>query len=445
MISLPSILRRFIEKKQLKRRKKETRRRLAAQMTDAAYAARLERYRRVLEQDVIRVVFQISNISKWKCQKLLELMQAHPRFRASVWAVPEPYMDEEQKRLTLERTEAFFRERGISCLRHAHLSDFDAETAPDILFPTEPYIPYLTADFNEGVEELLLCYVPYFINNSNQRYAFNELLHNIALYFFYENEIIAQYGAACMDNGGRNIAVVGPVMGDLFLESRAKDAPAAWRQTSFPAKKVIYAPHYSLGDNHLGSFIHTGDTMLEVAKKYTNRIQFAFKPHPWLYHSLCEHPDWGKTRTDAYYSAWRDMPNSQIEEGEYLDLFRRSDACIHDCGSFIYEYLYMEKPCMYLTHNGKLNDRYNELARTALNGYHMGGTRQEIETFIETCVLNNQDNKAETRHRFVQQHLLPPNGVSAAQNIIDTILSGAALRQRDNKQGSCPPGGNHPD
>lgn len=436
MIPLPSFLRRFLSKKRLKRRKKETRLRMARQMSDAAYAARLERYRRVLEQDVIRVVFQISNISKWKCQKLLELMREHPRFRASVWAVPEPYTSEEQQRRNLERTEAFFRKRGIPCLRHARLSDFVAETSPDLLFPTEPYLPYFAADFNEGAEKQLLCYVPYFMNNSNQGYAFNELLHNIALYFFCENEAIGKYAISRMDNGGRNVAVTGPVMGDLFQESRATNAPSVWRHTDFPSPKVIYAPHYSLGDDHLGSFIHTGRIMLDIARQYAGRIQFAFKPHPSLYKALCDHPAWGKEQADAYYTAWRTLPNSQIEEGDYCNLFLQSDACIHDCGSFIFEYLYTEKPCMYLTHNGKLSDRYNEVAQAALACYHMGGTRTEIETFLETCVLRGQDTKAEARRDFVQHNLIPPNGVSAAQNIIDTILSGKALDYRSTEHDS---------
>lgn len=433
MIPLPSFLRRFLSKKRLKRRKKETRRRMARQMSDAAYAARLERYRRVLEQDVIRVVFQISNISKWKCQKLLELMREHPRFRASVWAVPEPYTSEEQQRRNLERTETFFRERGIPCMRHARVTDFDAETAPDILFPTEPYMPYFAADFNEGVEELLLCYVPYFINNSSQEYTHNEILHNIALYFFCENEPIGRFVSARMDNGGRNVAVVGLTMGDRFLEPPAPDTPSAWRETGKPMKKLIWAPHYSFDYPGNGTFLNTGKVMLDMAKKYADRIQFAFKPHPSLYQALCLRSDWGQERTDAHYEAWRTLPNCQIEEGQYIDLFRQSDACIHDCGSFIYEYLYMDKPCMYLVNDGKLVGCYNDNGLDAISCYDKGGTREEIEHFIETRVLGGQDDRGDARRAFINAHMLPPHGTSAAQNIIDTILSGAALHPVPNR------------
>lgn len=433
---LPVALRRFIEKKQLKRRKRETRRRMAAQLTEAAYAERLERYRRLLNQDVIRVVFQISNISKWKCQRVLELMLEHPRFRPTVWAVPEPYADDEECLRTLQRTEDYFRAKGIPCLRHAKLSDFDAETAPDLLFPTEPYLPYFTAEFNEGAEQVQLCYVPYFINDSNQSFAHNEIVHNIALYYFCENPYIDQYVSARMDNGGRNVAVVGTPIGDRFLAATAGNKTSVWKETGMPMKRVIWAPHYSFDYPGFGTFLRTGNIMLDIAKKYSDCIQFAFKPHPCLYKTLCERKDWGKERTDAFYRAWRSLPNCQTEEGDYVELFLHSDACIHDSGSFIYEYLYADKPCMYLVNDGKPVDHYNDCALHALSCYHMGSTKEDIETFIETCVLNNQDTKTVARRQFVQQNLLPPNGVSAAQNIIDTILSGAALRQRNIKHHS---------
>lgn len=432
---LPTFIRRFLENKQLKRRKRATQRRMAAQLTEEAYAARLEHYRRVLEKDVICVVFQISNISKWKCQKVFELMQEHPRFRPFVWAVPESYRSEEQQRINLERTETFFRQRGITCLRHAHLSDFDAETAPDLLFPTEPYIPYFSAEYNVGVEELLLCYVPYFINHSSRTLAYNEALHNIALYYFCENELLRQYVSSRMDNGGRNVVVVGPTMSDGFLQRPAAEAPSVWRDMGKPMKKLIWAPHYSCESPGSGTFIQTAKIMLETAKKYADRIQFVFKPHPSLYHVLCGRKDWGKERADAYFATWRTLPNCRIEEGQYIDLFLQSDACIHDCGSFIYEYLYMDKPCMYLVYDKETRRMNNDCALAAFKCYEEGYTKEDIEHFIETCVLGGQDPHAAARRDFVQHNLLPPNGVSAAQNIIDVLLSGAALRSSSAERG----------
>ena len=97
-----------------------------------------------------------------------------------------------------------------------------------------------------------------------------------------------------------------------------------------------------------GTFMRTGEILLEMAEKYRGRIQFAFKPHPNLHYTLCQHPQWGKQRTDAFYAKWREMPNTQFEDGAYADLFMQSDAMIHDCGSFIQEYLFADKPCMYL-------------------------------------------------------------------------------------------------
>lgn len=88
--------------------------------------------------------------------------------------------------------------------------------------------------------------------------------------------------------------------------------------------------------------------MVTFAQKYKDKVQIVFKPHPMLYRTLCEHSEWGKERTDAYYSMWNNMSNTQLEEGDYTELFMQSDAMIHDCGSFILEYLAVDKPCMFL-------------------------------------------------------------------------------------------------
>ena len=162
--------------------------------------------------------------------------------------------------------------------------------------------------------------------------------------------------------------------------------------------------------------------MVRLARKYADKIHIAFKPHPSLYRTLCEHSDWGREKADAYYRLWATMPNTQIEKGEYRELFWESDAMIHDCGSFIIEYPMVNKPCLYLQRERGYGD-FNEFARAALNCYTIGRSMEDIEKFITEQVLHDHDPKRGEREIFIQQYLAPSGGKTAAENIIESILT----------------------
>ncbi len=164
--------------------------------------------------------------------------------------------------------------------------------------------------------------------------------------------------------------------------------------------------------------------MVDLAEKYKNQIQWAFKPHPWLYSSLCKLEDWGEDRTNAYFKKWADLEYTQFEHGAYADLFASSDAIIiHDCGSFLVEYLYTRNPALYLT-LPNTNRSYNEVGRKALDCYYQGVEKEDIERFIEDVVLAGNDSKRADRNVFHQKYLLPPHGQTAAQNVLAEIESG---------------------
>lgn len=191
-------------------------------------------------------------------------------------------------------------------------------------------------------------------------------------------------------------------------------------------KKVIWAPHRSFFDVpgflHASTFMVVQEVMLELAEKYADCIQFAFKPHPSLRHNLMQECFRGKEKTEAYYRRRaEEMPNTQYENGDYVELFRHSDAMIHDCGSFMLEYLLVDKPCMYLQENGGFS-HFNEMSNAALTAYYRGVTKEQIERFPVDCVLGNEDAYAEERRRVRETYLLPPNNRSAAENIIAALL-----------------------
>ena len=142
-----------------------------------------------------------------------------------------------------------------------------------------------------------------------------------------------------------------------------------------------------------------------------------------LRHALYHDPEWGQEKTDAYYRQWETMENTQLETGEYVDLFLQSDAMIHDSGSFILEYLLVDKPALYLVKEGP-RPEFNEQTIAAIDSHYHGASGEDIKLFIKDVVLGGMDAKQKARRRVVDTYLRPPHGKSAAENIIDALLRG---------------------
>lgn len=92
-----------------------------------------------------------------------------------------------------------------------------------------------------------------------------------------------------------------------------------------------------------------------------------------------------------------------MELGEYIELFATSDAIIHDCGSFIDEYLLVEKPCGYLYFNGENQLKaINSYGKELLKKYNILSSEKDIENFIENIIKD--DIKG---HEFIKNKINP--------------------------------------
>ena len=145
----------------------------------------------------------------------------------------------------------------------------------------------------------------------------------------------------------------------------------------------------------------------------------SFKPHPSLRNKLRK--VWSEEQIDAYYDRWEKPGVSHVEQGEYLSLFKYSDAMIHDCASFTVEYMYMDNPVLYLVRDESHTANMIPYAREAFDLHYKGKCADDIDRFIQD-VIDGNDPLREKRAAFKQQHLLPPNGRTACENIIRSIL-----------------------
>lgn len=384
--------------------------------------------RRIKSRSKIRVAFTAWNVSMWKYHSVYQLMEKHPRFEPLVVLTPSPGKSPEVRDRDLAEMRKVFSERGYKIWETVLTDsksglDFGIELPADIVFFTQPYSPQkLTRD----IYRKIFCYCPYgFTNVAAEKWQHNNFMQLIAWKIFHATQSTVNAAASCTTNKAENCVVSGYAFGDELSAERAVRDPWKPQQAGTP-KRVIWAPHFSIAENaifHVSNFLRLHEAMLELAEEFRGKIQWAFKPHPFLLPTLSKPEFWGRERAEAYFEKWKNMPNGQVELGAYADLFASSDAIVHDCGSFTIEYLYTRKPAMYLRIPG-CERNADDLGNEALSCYYQGSEKAEIRRFLENVVRGGNDPMREARERFFEKYLLPPHGRSVAQNILDEIERG---------------------
>ena len=370
-------------------------------------------------KDTIKVLFINSTLNTWKTEMLYAVMSGHPRFQPTVgvfYSTKYPYAKDDFI--------AFLKKKGYNYVDLDTYNGGIKEINPDIIFYGSPYsyaYPKGLA-FEENLN-YILCGCDYCINITKHVAHLKHPWYDFCWQFYVEHEDVAVRKKEILGKRANNIIVTGvPNQDELRLPRESFIDP--WKDQT-GKKRIIYAPHHSFkgvnGDGiEFATFLDYGEAILDFAKKYEDKVTFAFKPHPFLYIRLLD--IWGKERTDAYYKEWQGLPNTQFENEAYFGLFKYSDAIIHDCASFIVEYLYMDKPSLFLVaESNNINDMF-DFVKDCYYSHEQAYSETDIERFISN-VIAGIDNKEIQRRDCIQKHLVPPHGKTACQNIIDAILS----------------------
>ena len=379
----------------------------------------------IRRKDKINIVFIASSLSMWRYQNIYELLSKHTRFKVSIVILPFAPYSKDQQINDIITLKTFFDSLKIKyCIGDSTTNNILKDLEPDILFYPQPYGGHYNYQYDYFYfKNRLLCYYPYAFWMSANDWSYNMPLHNYAWKLFYSTELHRKDAQAFSFNKGRNVEVVGYPNADNFLLKEHNDV---WKPQAKCKKRLIWAPHFTIfSDGYVtqSNFLWMSDFMLEIADKYADRIQFVFKPHPRLLTELYKHEDWGKEKATCYYEAWKTRANTQLEEGEFIDLFMTSDAMIHDSGSFCVEYHYSGKPVMYIADNfeEQLKEK-GEFGKTAMRLHYIGTCKEDIINFIENVILRGDDPMKMDREHFYKKYLLPPNGKSVAENTMDIFL-----------------------
>lgn len=375
------------------------------------------RVRKLRNKKKVRFLFVLQNLPQWKTEPLYLAMLQHPRFEPILGitdCIEIPGAEKEMEAYCQSKGYEYIYLDPKKPLKQAH---------PDVVMFQKPYKKQVSPEhFVDKNLSIPIVLVPYGMGTVLERWILNRYMLLLCWQQYHENQSINDEKAKIHLGHGQNFRVTGLPMMDILCQSK-EHFPDPWGDTG-GKKRIIYAPHHTIADIHdkglaFSTFLDNGEFVVEMAKKYEKEAYFVFKPHPLLYKKLLEY--WGKEKTDAYYNQWRSLSNGHIEEGEYLGLFKHSDAMIHDCGSFTVEYLYTGNPVMFLINDEHHGDNLCTYMKEAFELHEMGRCHADIEQFVKN-VIDGKDPRKEERDEFVKRELTPPHGKSACENIMNAIL-----------------------
>lgn len=387
---------------------------------------------KLARNEKIRVCLFEPRVSCWQFGKIYELLEKSDVFEPIVVVTPFPFMGKDAMIDYMDTTYDALSKEGYRVVKtYDKLTntymDIKKELDPDAVF----YSMFWKNHFHDNwyitkFRDVYSFLYPYgfdvYYHPINQ--AMNFELQNLVSRYYQPTRIHVAMAQDNMNNGGINAYATGSPKLDPIIDPTYTPVDP-WKDQS-GKKRIIWAPHHSLKMSadyaQLCAFFDLSDFMLELAEKYQDSVCFAFKPHPMLKPKLYEL--WGKRKTDEYYDAWANGVNTQLEDGEFIDLFITSDAMILDSISFVAEYTYTNKPAFF-TYAKETRFPTNRFGTAVLNVLYRNTIAEtlnnDINEFIESVVVGGNDINKQIRTEFIQKHMRPANGRLAAENIYEDM------------------------
>lgn len=388
--------------------------------------------KKVRKKKKVKVVFFLMHHADWKYEVVYRLMSNDERFEPVVVVCPYSVYGDDFMLNVMDTAYKTFKNNDYNVIKSFNSEkgiwlDVKKEINPDLVCFTTPWKLTKPEFLIDNYFNCLTCYVPYGYETSHlHKVYYDSELQNLVWKFYLENIIHKSISLKYSRNKSSNVVVSGyPGMDRFFYgNNKPKDV---WQTNDRNIKRVIWAAHHSIqgmGSNlDYSTFLDYYDSMLQLTEEFKGRIQFAFKPHPILKEKLSNQEIWGKFKTDEYFKKWTTMENGQLEEGDYMDLFFTSDALIHDCGSFVAEYMYTGKPVMYLMKDESITERFNEVGQMALNTFYHGKTLENIKYFLKKVVLEESDPLKADRDKLFKNIINAPGDFTASENIFNDLVT----------------------
>lgn len=387
--------------------------------------------RKVHNGEKIRVAFLAISAAEWPASDVYRSLAADERVEAYIVIAPLMDRDAESRKSTYIQTKDFFARNNYAVReiydveRDVCLEWSDIGGTPDILihltawFQSLPDVCWMLS-FPLRCVQLYLPYGIYVADSVDKRYAiqcvyncdFVNMMWKVYADSEKNREGYRNYGVL----EGKNIVFSGYVKMDPFYKKRQyseAEIRSLWKIPEGRAvdeiKRVIIAPHHSIlgyAGILFSTFPKNAFFLLYLAKKYQNKVSFIYKPHPNLRLRAVEAGVFESYEAyDAYVREWDSLPNARVvNEASYLELFETSDGMIMDSASFIAEYLYVNKPLLFLRRNGQA---FNMLGAELMRAYDIawGEDYCAIEEFLQSTIIGGRDEKKLLRETIWKENL----------------------------------------
>ena len=381
----------------------------------------------IRRKNKIKVGFVTLEAAQWCGDDLYHLFVKDKRFETTVFFSLDFHKDiNELVKKDFARGIEQFKRHGIEVVP----LDKKEDTIPeqDILIFLTPYLGWLPDMFfpTNIPAKTLLIHIPYALDSSRHKKEFyNKIIFIVAWKVFFSSvpglKIYQKNTVTGMSEG---IYSGYPKM-DVFFK-KGEVFNFEWKMTRPDAKKIIWAPHHSIIGGpaiKYATFQWNYQFMYEFAKAHPE-TSWVVKPHPMLlYTSISAGIFSSEEEFKDYLQKWNDLPNALVYTGAYYqNIFATSDGMIHDCGSFISEYQYVNRPMIYLTRDTQW---FNNLGEEVLKISYLvdGQDLHKIAETIKEVFIEGNDYKAAERKEIFYKYLnyVKVNGMLASEFIYKKI------------------------
>lgn len=399
----------------------------------------------------ITIVFLAISAAEWGAEKIYHMLKQDNRVECYVVVSPLMDRDLESRRDGYYQNVDFFKRNGYEV--RGRCNDEFNEVAtwqelggmPDIVIHSTSWFAALPAMY-QVINFPLSClnyYIPYGVylaendmGNYMEKIVYNSVFTNMMkrIYADSEKNLLGYQQHGLLH--GKNVVYTGYAKLDYFYEKRIwseEDIRKLWKIPDGikceDMKKVIIAPHHSLSEKAIVKFSTFSKNMwflFDLARKYRNEISFVLKPHPNLRSKAVEEQVFESYEAyDAYIDEWNSLPNARVvQEDSYLEIFETSDGMILDSVSFLAEYMYVNKPLLFLTGKGQA---FNALGKSLLEGIYTvnGEDFAGMEEFLQDVLLDGNDILKEKRTEIFTAELDYMNlkKCSASESVYNDIIS----------------------
>lgn len=400
----------------------------------------------------IKVAFLPISAAEWPAEYIYRKLETDTRFEPEVIPVPLIGRPKKERGKVYMQTYDFFANGNYNVKKvyNAETEEIvgweDIGGMPDIVVHVTPWYLNIAKDYQVGQYPLhvLNVYISYGVTLGNsidgtyaEKCLYNKEFVNIMWKVYTETTTNYECYKKYQVLKAKNVINSGYIKMDYFVEKHQYSDDYIRKIWPFPSssdiksyKRVLITPHFSVGNTNILSFSTFDKNMyfyIYLAKKYRDNVSFIFKPHPNLRNGLIEN---GYMKSvdeyEAYLDEFRKLPNASVcEEGDYLALFDTSDGIINDSISFIGEYLYVDKPMLFLE---RPEQCFDELGRTLIKAHYKacGEDYMGIDNFVNDVVINENDYMKQQREEIFSEELdyYSKNGIKASEYVYKDIVDG---------------------